>query len=156
MIFSVVGSTSGWCYFLQQCQCLSVCVLCVLVRCVKSCGWVRRDLMYFTITLFNTNNSIQHYSFTCIQLNSSKYCYVISIIQFRHTIKEFQVLLFSTNNSIQLYLFIFTQLNGSKYCYVILIIPFRHTVKEFQVLLCILTIYLNSHLFTLMVKQFYF
>ena len=32
-----VGSTSGRCYFLQQCWCLSVCVLCVLVvRCVKS------------------------------------------------------------------------------------------------------------------------
>ena len=33
----VVGSTSGSCYILLQCQCLWVCVLCVLVvRCVKS------------------------------------------------------------------------------------------------------------------------
>ena len=34
---AIVGSTSGRCYFLWQCQCLLVCVLCVwVVRCVKS------------------------------------------------------------------------------------------------------------------------
>ena len=34
---TVVRSTSGSCYFLVQCRCLWVCVLCVLVvRCVKS------------------------------------------------------------------------------------------------------------------------
>ena len=34
---AIVVLKSGRCYFLQQCQCLSVCVLCVLVvRCVKS------------------------------------------------------------------------------------------------------------------------
>ena len=29
----------------------------------------------FQVLLFNTNYSIQHYSFVCTQLNSSKYCY---------------------------------------------------------------------------------
>ena len=37
LTLAVVGSTSGSCYFLIQCWCLWVCVLCVLVvRCVKS------------------------------------------------------------------------------------------------------------------------
>ena len=37
LTLAVVGSTSGSCYFLLQCQCLWVCVLCILVvRCVKS------------------------------------------------------------------------------------------------------------------------
>ena len=37
LTLAVVGSISGSCYFLLQCRCLSVCVLCVLVvRCVKS------------------------------------------------------------------------------------------------------------------------
>ena len=37
LTLAVVGSTSGSCYFLLQCRCLSVCVLRVLVvRCVKS------------------------------------------------------------------------------------------------------------------------
>ena len=36
LTLAIVGSTSSRCYFLQQCQCLSVSVLCVLVvRCVK-------------------------------------------------------------------------------------------------------------------------
>ena len=36
LILAIVGSTSRSCYFLLQCRCLSVCVLCVLVvRCVK-------------------------------------------------------------------------------------------------------------------------
>ena len=36
LTLTVVGSTSGSCYFLLQCWCLWVCVLCVLVvRCVK-------------------------------------------------------------------------------------------------------------------------
>ena len=30
----------------------------------------------FQVFLFNTNNSIQHYSFVFIQLNGSVYCYV--------------------------------------------------------------------------------
>ena len=59
----------------------------------------------FQVLLFNTNNSIQHYSFISIQSNDSKYYYVIPIIQFRHPIREFQVLLFNTNNSIQQYAF---------------------------------------------------
>ena len=37
LTMNVVGSTSGSCYFLPRCRCLSVCVLCVLVvMCVKS------------------------------------------------------------------------------------------------------------------------
>ena len=37
LTLTVVGSTSGSCYFLQQCRCLRVRVLCVpAVRCVKS------------------------------------------------------------------------------------------------------------------------
>ena len=37
LTLAVFGSTSGSCYFLLQCRCLWVCVLCVLaVRCVKS------------------------------------------------------------------------------------------------------------------------
>ena len=37
LTLAVVGSTSGSCYFLLQCRCLWICVLCVLVvRCVKS------------------------------------------------------------------------------------------------------------------------
>ena len=37
LTLAVVGSTSGSCYFLLQCRCLWVYVLCVLVvRCVKS------------------------------------------------------------------------------------------------------------------------
>ena len=36
LTLAVVASTSGSCYFLLQCRCLWVCVLCVLVvRCVK-------------------------------------------------------------------------------------------------------------------------
>ena len=37
LTLAVAGSTSSSCYFLLQCRCLWVCVLCVLVvRCVKS------------------------------------------------------------------------------------------------------------------------
>ena len=37
LTLAIVGSTSGSCYFLLQCWCQSVCVLCVLVvRCMKS------------------------------------------------------------------------------------------------------------------------
>ena len=34
---------------------------------------------WLQVLLFNTNNSIQYYSFICTQLNSSKYCYEISV-----------------------------------------------------------------------------
>ena len=77
--------------------------------------------------LFNTNDSISHYSFICTQSNDSKYCYLISIITFLHTVKRFQV--FHANS------FIFKRLNGSKYCYVMPIIHCRPTVKGFQELL---------------------
>ena len=53
------------------------------------------------------------------QWNGFKYCYVIQINQFRHTVKEFQVLLFNINNFIQHYPFVL------------------HTGKWSQVLLCI-------------------
>ena len=66
--------------------------------------------------LFNTNYSIQNYSFICIQSNSSKYCYLIPIIKFRHIVKKFQVLLFNTNNSTQHYSFVCPQISGSRYC----------------------------------------
>ena len=91
--------------------------------------------------LFNTNYSIQQNSFICTQSNGSKYCYLVPIIQFRHSIKEFQVLLFNTYNSIKHYLFVCTQLNGSNYCYVSLAIQLN-----------------ISHLITHseMIKQFYF
>ena len=69
-----------------------------------------------------------------------KYYFKMSLSSFfLHTVKWFQILLFNTYNSIQYYLFVCTQLNGSKYSYVSL------------------TIQLNiSHLFTHMIKQFYF
>ena len=49
---AVVESTSGSCYFLLQCRCLWVCVLCVVVIsvCEGLSGWIKRDLMHFTIT----------------------------------------------------------------------------------------------------------
>ena len=60
--------------------------------------------------VINTKYSIQHYSFIYTRSNRSKYCYVIPIIQFRHTFKEFQVFLCITNNSVQ-QSFIYSQLN---------------------------------------------
>ena len=53
-------------------------------------------------------------SFICTQSNGSKYCYVIPIVQFQHTVKGFQVLQFDVNNSVQHPSFICTQLNGFK------------------------------------------
>ena len=70
-------------------------------------------MKWFQVLQSNTNSFIQLYSFVCIELNGSKYWYVIPIIQFSHTVKEFQVLLFNTNNSIQQYSFANTELNGS-------------------------------------------
>ena len=35
----------------------------------------------FQVLLFNTNNSIHHYSFVCTELNDSKYHYVLLTIQ---------------------------------------------------------------------------
>ena len=52
LTLAVVGSTSGSCYFLQQCQCLRVCVLCVLVvRCVKSLVDESEEIWCITITI---------------------------------------------------------------------------------------------------------
>ena len=47
-------------------------------------------------------------SFICMQLNGSKYYYVIAIIHFLHTVEWFQVLLFNTNNYFPYSSFIFT------------------------------------------------
>ena len=41
----------------------------------------RHTAKEFQILLFPTNNSIQHYSLICTQLNGSKYCYVSLTIQ---------------------------------------------------------------------------
>ena len=65
-----------------------------------------QTVKWLQVLLFNTNYSIQHNSFVFIQSNGSKYCYVLTIIQFRHTIKGFQVLAFNTNSSNQYYLFV--------------------------------------------------
>ena len=106
---------------------------------------------WFQVLLFNTYNSIQHYSLICTQSNGSKYCYIIAIIQFRYTVKWFQTFLSNTNNSFE-YLFIClhtfkwlqflqssmnsffcTLLNNFRYCYLTLTIQFNshfmHTVK---------------------------
>ena len=50
-----------------------------------------------TSIAIKTNNSIQLYSFICIQSNGFKYFFVIPIIQFRGS------LLFNTKNAIQHY-----------------------------------------------------
>ena len=40
-----------------------------------------RTVKWLQILLFNTNYSIQHYSFICTQLNGSKCCYIALTIQ---------------------------------------------------------------------------
>ena len=42
--------------------------------CLQTVKWLQ-------VLLFNTNYSIEHYSFICTQLNGSKYCYVSLTIQ---------------------------------------------------------------------------
>ena len=63
-------------------------------------------------------------SFICKQLNGSKSCNDIVIIQFLHTFKGFQVLLFNFYHSIQHNAFVWTLFDGSKYCYPSLTILF--------------------------------
>ena len=60
----------------------------------------------------NNHNSIPNNYFIYTQTNGSKYFYVISLIQFRLTVKGFQVLLFKTDYSIQYCTFVCIQLNG--------------------------------------------
>ena len=67
---------------------------------------IRSGYKYCYLTLIIL---LKHYSFICTKLNGSKYFYVISIIQLRHTLKEFQVLLLNTNNSIKHKSFVCTQ-----------------------------------------------
>ena len=122
-----------------------------LISGLQTVKWVQ-------VFLFNCNYFIHHYSFICTQSNGSKYFYVISIIQFRHTAKEFQVLLFNTNNSSQHYSFICTHVNGSKYCYN----SIRHQLFVYEQLnaltVLFLTIRFNIHHWfshCLNVKQIY-
>ena len=49
-------------------------------------------LKWLQVLKLHTNYSIQNNSFICTQLNSSAYCYLISIIQL--DLKEFQTELF--------------------------------------------------------------
>ena len=64
---------------------------------------------HIEILLFNTGYSIEHYSLICTQLNGSKYCYVIPIIQFC------------------------IRLNRSEYCYIILIIFLLKLWEEWNI-----------------------
>ena len=89
------------------------------------------------VLLFIVNNSIQHYPFICKDLNSSKYCFFLPIIQFLHTVKQFQ--LFYTIS------FICTMSNRPKYCYVIPIIQYRHTVKGLKYYYLTLIILFHIH-----------
>ena len=59
-------------------------------------------MKWLQVLLFNTNYSIEHYSFVYSQIVQSD-CYVIPIFQFRPAIKNFQVLLFNINNPCQHY-----------------------------------------------------
>ena len=70
---------------------------------------------WLEILLFNAN-IFYSIIFIHLQSNSSKYCYVMPIIQYLHTVNLFQLFHWSR--------FICTQLNSSKYCYVTLIIYF--------------------------------
>ena len=72
----------------------------ILIICLHTVKWLQ-------VLLFNTNYSIQDYSFICAELNCSKHCNVLLIIQLKRT--KIQVLLFNANNSIQHYSFICTQ-----------------------------------------------
>ena len=67
--------------------------------------------MWLQVLIFNSNISIQHYSFICMQSNGLKYCYPMPIVQLLLTIKRFQ--LFYSNS------FVYKKLNGPKYGYVI-------------------------------------
>ena len=78
--------------------------ICVCV-CVCVCVWLQA-------ILFNTNNSIQYYSFTCTSSNGSSYCNAILIIQLRDTVKYFLVLQYISNTSIKYHSCAYTQLNG--------------------------------------------
>ena len=114
----------------------------------------------FQVVLFNINYHIQYYLFICSQLNGSKNCYAIPIIQFWHAVKEFQVLLFNHNNYFQHSSFVCTQLNISKY-YVSLIIQFKsHFTPQLnsQRVISLTIIFDISHLFALNLnaKQSYF
>ena len=42
---------------------------------------LKHTVKKFQVLLFNTNDSIQHYTFICTLLNGSKYCYVSLTIQ---------------------------------------------------------------------------
>ena len=77
-----------------------------------------------------TNYSIRLYSIIFTQIDGSKYCYVIPIIQLRLPVKEYQVLLFNTNNSIQHY----------SYSQVVPSITMYHKQFNFNSLICLNTV----------------
>ena len=81
-------------------------------------------------------NSIQHLSFICSKSYGSRYCYVVLIIKFKHTVKKFQVFLFSTNNSIRRCSFVCIQLNGSKDSYISLTIQLVRKLFVYTQLKC--------------------
>ena len=58
----------------------------------------RHTVKEFQVLLFNTNNSIQHYSFIGTELNGSKYCYASLNIQLNITDNQNSSI---SNNSIQ-------------------------------------------------------
>ena len=59
----------------------------------------RHTVNEFQVLVFNTNNSIQHFSFVNIQLNCFKYCYVSVTIQFGHGSKGNEGVLHIIQNS---------------------------------------------------------
>ena len=54
---------------------------------------------WFQVSLFNTDDSSQLYLFICTREDFSKYCLIIPMIQFLHTVRQFQVFLSNTNDS---------------------------------------------------------
>ena len=69
-------------------------------------------MRWLQLLIFNSNCSIEDDSFIWVQSNSSKYCHLMPIIKFLHTVIGFQVLLCTSNNSIKRQSFIYTQLNN--------------------------------------------
>ena len=69
-------------------------------------------MKWLQVLLFDINYSSEHNSFICTHSNGSKYCYVIPIVQLRHTIKVFKVLLCITNNPIKHQSFVYIQFQG--------------------------------------------
>ena len=95
----------------------------ISVICLHTVNWLKA-------LLFNTNNSIQQYSFICTPINGFKYCNVILIILFNitnsFTVKWLQVLSCITNNSIKHQSFVYTQLNDQTVLYLTIQFSISH------------------------------